>query len=47
VAAAVFGLVAAIALHGLVDYLLATTGQYLTLAIVVGMAAALPRGGAR
>jgi hypothetical protein len=41
VAAATFALVVAIAAHGLVDYLLATTAHYLVLAIVVGLAAAL------
>jgi len=44
VAAASFGLVAAIAAHGMVDYLLAFTGHYLLLAVVVGMAAAAGRG---
>jgi O-Antigen ligase len=46
VAAGTLGLLAAIAVHGAVDYLLAFTGQYLVLAIVVGMAGALSRGGA-
>jgi O-antigen ligase len=45
VAPSVCGLVAAVAAHGAVDYLLAFTGHYLLLALVVGMAAALPRGG--
>lgn len=44
VAAGACGLVAAIAAHGLVDYLLAFTGHYLVLALVVGIAAALSRG---
>jgi hypothetical protein len=44
VAASVGGLVAAIAAHGMVDYLLAFTAHYLVLALVVGMAAALARG---
>jgi hypothetical protein len=44
IAASTCGLVAAIAAHGQVDYLLAFTGHYLVLAIVVGIAAALTRG---
>jgi len=34
------GLLAAIAAHGMVDYLLASTGHYLLLALIVGIAAA-------
>lgn len=43
VAAALCGLLAAVAAHGLVDYLLASTGHYLLLAVAVGLAASLPR----
>jgi O-antigen ligase len=43
VAAAICGLLAAVAAHGVVDYLLASTGQYLLLAVAVGLAASLPR----
>lgn len=43
VAAAICGLLAAVAAHGLVDYLLASTGHYLLLAVAVGLAASLPR----
>jgi hypothetical protein len=43
VAAALGGVLAAVAAHGLVDYLLASTGHYLLLAVAVGLAASLPR----
>lgn len=43
VAAALCGLLAAIAAHGAVDYLLASTGHYLLFAAAVGLAASLPR----
>ena len=43
VAAALCGLLAAVAAHGIVDYLLASTGHYLLLAVAVGLAASLPR----
>jgi hypothetical protein len=46
VAAALCGLLAAVAAHGMVDYLLASTGHYLLLAVAVGLAASLPREGA-
>ena len=36
-------LLAAVAAHGMVDYLLASTGHYLLLAVAVGLAASLPR----
>jgi O-antigen ligase len=39
---ALFGLVLALAAHGVVDYLLAFTGHYLLFAFVVGSSAALP-----
>jgi hypothetical protein len=38
---ALLGLVAGLAAHGLVDYLLAFTGHYLLFAFVVGSCAAL------
>jgi hypothetical protein len=40
---ALFGVVAGLAAHGVVDYLLAFTGQYLLFAFVVGSCAVLPR----
>ena len=43
VAAALCGLLAAVAAHGIVDYLLASTGHYLLLAVAVGLAASLSR----
>jgi hypothetical protein len=46
VAAALCGVLAAVAAHGMVDYLLASTGHYLLLAVAVGLAASLPREGA-
>lgn len=42
-AAALCGVLAAVAAHGMVDYLLASTGHYLLLAVAVGLAASLPR----
>jgi hypothetical protein len=45
-AVSAFGLVVAVAAHGVVDYLLAFTGHYLLLAIVVGITAGLARGAA-
>lgn len=43
VAAALCGLLSAVAAHGMVDYLLASTGHYLLLAVAVGLAASLSR----